>query len=54
VTRVEIPADFNIVATYPIATVTGGDAALGDAFISYVLSDEGQATLSDFGFDPVP
>ncbi len=54
VTRVEIPADFNIVATYPIATVTGGDAALGDAFISYALSDEGQATLSDFGFDPVP
>lgn len=50
---IAIPADFNVIATYPIATVTGGDAALGDAFISYVLSDEGQATLQEYGFTPV-
>ena len=53
VNQVEIPADFNILATYPIATTTDGDAALGDAFIAYVLSDDGQATLADYGFEPV-
>lgn len=53
VQQVEIPADFNILATYPIATTTGGDEALGDAFIAYVLSDDGQATLADYGFEPV-
>jgi molybdate transport system substrate-binding protein len=53
VTQVEIPAEFNILATYPIATVAGGDAELGDAFIAYVLSDEGQDTLAEFGFAPV-
>ena len=49
----EIPADLNIIATYPISTVTSGDAALGDAFIAYVLSDAGQATLADYGFEPI-
>lgn len=53
VQQVEIPADFNILASYPIATVSGGDEALGDAFITYVLGNEGQATLADFGFAPV-
>ena len=52
VQQIEIPAEFNIIATYPISTVTGGDEALGDAFIAYVLSDDGQATLADFGFEP--
>lgn len=51
--QVEIPADVNVVATYPIAPVAGGDEALADAFIAYVLGDEGQATLEDFGFAPV-
>src|SRR5215213_8256797 len=50
---IEIPGAVNIVASYPIAAVTGGDAALADAFIAYVLSPEGQATLTDFGFEPV-
>lgn len=53
VLQVEIPDDFNILATYPIATVNGGDDALGDAFIAYVMSDEGQSTLAEYGFDPV-
>ncbi len=53
VQQVEIPADLNIIATYPISTVTGGDEALGDAFIAYVLSDDGQATLADYGFEPI-
>ena len=53
VNLIDIPADLNVIATYPIATVTGGDAALGNAFITYVLSDEGQATLAEYGFEPV-
>lgn len=50
---VAIPDAVNIVATYPIATVTDGDAALGEAFIAYILSADGQATLAEFGFEPV-
>jgi len=53
VQRIEIPDADNIVASYPIAAVTGGDAALAEAFIAYLLSADGQATLADFGFEPV-
>jgi molybdate transport system substrate-binding protein len=49
---VEIPSDVNVIASYPIADVAGGDAALGDAFIAYVLSPEGKSTLEDYGFEP--
>lgn len=51
---VEIPADVNVLATYPMASVTDGDADLAAAFIAYVLSEDGQTTLEEFGFDPVP
>jgi ABC-type molybdate transport system substrate-binding protein len=40
------------VASYLIAAVTGGDAALAEAFIAYLLSADAQATLADFGFEP--
>lgn len=50
---VAIPATVNRIASYPIATVAGGDEALAAAFIAYLLSDEGQATLEAFGFTPV-
>jgi molybdate transport system substrate-binding protein len=53
VQRIEIPDEVNILATYPIAAVAGGDEALADAFIAYVLSPEGQAILGEFGFEPV-
>ena len=49
---VEIPADDNVVATYPIAALT--DAAnpdTADVFVEFVLSDEGQDILRSFGFD---
>jgi molybdate transport system substrate-binding protein len=49
---VEIPADDNVVATYPIAALTDAanpDAA--DAFVEFVLSDEGQEVLDSYGFD---
>lgn len=53
VNLIEIPVGLNVIATYPIATVNGSDEARGDAFIAYLLSDEGQATLEEFGFEPV-
>ncbi len=50
---VEIPNDVNVVATYPIAAVRGGQTELADAFIAYVLGPDGQATLGRYGFEPV-
>ena len=49
---IEIPEEVNVLATYPIAAVEGRDAALAAAFIAYLLSEEGQATLQAFGFEP--
>src|SRR5680860_503567 len=49
----EIPGEFNVLASYPIAAVAGGNADLAAAFISYVLSAEGQAILDSYGFIPV-
>lgn len=51
---IEIPADINVVAKYPIAPVTGGDEALAAAFIGYVLGPDGQATLAANGFEAKP
>ena len=53
VRSVAIPSAVNVVATYPIAVVTGSthtDAAT--AFLDYVVEPAGQATLKDFGFGP--
>jgi molybdate transport system substrate-binding protein len=49
---IEIPSDENVVATYPIAALR--DAAnpdTADAFVEFVLSDEGQEILRSYGFD---
>jgi molybdate transport system substrate-binding protein len=55
VKSVEVPADVNVTATYPIAQVTGApNASTAAAFVSYVLGSAGQATLEDFGFGPPP
>ncbi len=54
VLQIEIPADVNVIATYPIAPVEGSDASLADAFIDYILGPDGQATLAEFGFEPAP
>jgi molybdate transport system substrate-binding protein len=51
VRSVEIPADQNVVASYPIAAIS--DNPLAAAFVGYVFSPSGQATLASFGFDPV-
>jgi len=55
VKAIQIPDAINVIATYPIAVVTGtanGDAA--QAFVDYVTGSRGQATLSTFGFLPPP
>ena len=47
----EIPAEVNVVAEYPIAALTGApnpDAA--SAWVEFVLSEEGQAILTSYGF----
>jgi molybdate transport system substrate-binding protein len=50
VTLIDIPDAVNIIAEYPIAAVNDGDAQSAEAFITYLLSAEGQATLESFGF----
>jgi molybdate transport system substrate-binding protein len=50
---IAIPDPVNVIARYPIAAVQGGNEALAQAFIAYVRSPQGQATLAAFGFEPV-
>lgn len=51
---VTIPDNFNVLAQYPIAVVKGSaHASDAQAFIQYVLSAPGQATLKQFNFVPV-
>jgi molybdate transport system substrate-binding protein len=48
---IEIPAEYNIIATYPIAAVKDARNETGaQAFIAYVLSAAGQAILARHGF----
>ncbi|MER3484807.1 MAG: molybdate ABC transporter substrate-binding protein [Chloroflexota bacterium] len=54
VQTIEIPDEVNVTARYPIAPVTGGNEELARAFIAFVLSDEGQKILREFGFPGKP
>jgi molybdate transport system substrate-binding protein len=48
---VAIPADLNVIATYPIVLTKGSaNASTGTAFIDFVLSEQGQKILSAHGF----
>ncbi|RIK31810.1 MAG: molybdate ABC transporter substrate-binding protein [Anaerolineae bacterium] len=48
---IEIPTDLNVIAKYPIAPLAeSANAELAQAFVDYVLSDEGQAILQKWGF----
>jgi molybdate transport system substrate-binding protein len=52
--EIEIPVELNVLANYPIAVVS--DSAypdLAQAFVDFVLSDEGQQILQSYGFMPV-
>ena len=54
VTLIPIPAEVNVIATYPIAIVNGTrEADLAKGFVDFVLGD-GQQTLAEYGFLPPP
>jgi molybdate transport system substrate-binding protein len=54
VLTIPIPHIVNSLATYPIAiTNDSPNSELAQAFVDYVLSDNGQATLTQWGFLPV-
>jgi molybdate transport system substrate-binding protein len=53
VMTVEIPEAVNELATYPIAPVASGNQDLAAAYISFILSPDGQAILESYGFIPV-
>ena len=49
-----IPTNFNVIAKYPIAALTNAPQPdLAAAFVAYVLSADGQATMKKWGFTPV-
>jgi molybdate transport system substrate-binding protein len=48
---VDIAADINVQATYPIAvTKDAANADLANAFLAFVLSADGQSILQKYGF----
>ncbi len=48
---IEIPAGDNVTASYPIAALAEApNPRAADAFVAFVVSAEGQAILTDFGF----
>ena len=50
---IEIPAELNVIAQYPITTLTkSANADLATTFIEYVLSPNGQSVLQKWGFAP--
>lgn len=51
---IEVPAEVNVIANYPIAAAEGGNLELAQAFIDFVLGPEGQAILESYGFVPKP
>jgi molybdate transport system substrate-binding protein len=54
ITAITIPDEFNSIASYPIAvTNNSANAAMAQAFVDYVMSDAGQATLAKWNFIPV-
>ena len=52
--QIDIPDALNTVASYPLATVADSAyAELAAAFVDYVLGEQGQQILADFGFVPI-
>jgi molybdate transport system substrate-binding protein len=52
--QLEIPAESNVVAQYPLAVLTQTQSPeLARAFTAFVLSEDGQSVLQKWGFLPV-
>lgn len=53
VTGIALPADFNVLLSYPIAVlVDAPDVGAAQRFVDFVLSDPGQSVLRGYGFGP--
>ena len=53
VMSIDIPDQYNVVATYPIATIKASThPTQAEAFVQYVLSADGQAILEQYHFLP--
>jgi molybdate transport system substrate-binding protein len=51
VTGVDIPEQHQVIALYPIAVVKESkNPRLAKAYVGYLLSDQGQRLLAEFGF----
>jgi molybdate transport system substrate-binding protein len=51
---IDIPANYNVIAKYPIAVLSKApNADLAAAFVAFVQSDNGQAIMKKWGFSPV-
>jgi molybdate transport system substrate-binding protein len=51
VERIEVPDDVNVVAQYPIATLSAAASPdVAAAFVDFILSPDGQDILESFGF----
>lgn len=49
---VDIPSEMNVVAEYFITVLSGApNANTAEAFVAFVLADDGRAILSSYGFD---
>jgi molybdate transport system substrate-binding protein len=55
ISSIDIPDDVNVIATYPIAVVSGApDASRAKAFLDLVTGSDGQEILAAHGFLPPP
>ncbi len=53
VSSISIPDQYNVIASYPIATVkASAHQSTAEAFVAYVLSADGQAILAQYHFLP--
>lgn len=48
---IEFPDSVSTRADYPIAAIEGGDEGAANAFINFVVNEEGQAILKKYGFE---
>lgn len=52
---ISIPDRFNVIATYPIATLkASANPALAQKFVDFVLGTDGQVVLKKYGFASLP
>jgi len=53
ISKIDIPDNLNVIATYPIGTITTSkQPELAKAFVDFVLSSDGQSILAKWGFGP--